>query len=584
MKKPLLHLRHLLLLSRQIEGYGLILIRVLGVHFLYKLMPLVLGFGTARLISELLFGRIDRIGGVFVVILSVIIFQAFLSYLDILVSHDMAYKILTNLRSAAYRHLDKVAPAALGKLRSGDMLSIILEDVERLEWFYAHTISQVFVALILPMAGIFLLGSFDLALALLLCFFIALMLLTQIVGQKRSNQQGAAMRSSLGRMSAGLVDAIQGMQDILSFQWQKPFFLKHFKEADAYNQASAAYAQRAAEERAFHYLLMGLSSLVMSLRIIFLVLEGRLEARMALPLILLSSLVYAPLQDALAMATNYGNILAAAERLFDLFALKPVVKDTGTLGSKAVLDQEGERSLSFEQLGFAYPHTEGKRLFDKLSFTVKQGEKLALVGSSGVGKTSLTRLLLREWPIQEGSIRIHGIDIQELSFSALRSLVTLVPQDLYLFHRSIRENLLMAKPEATEEAMRKALKEANALEFVDKLPEGLDTMMGERGVLLSGGEKQRIALAQAILKDAPILVLDEASSNLDAKNEAAIHDALDRIMEGRLCLVIAHRISTMKEADRLIFLADGRVQAEGCFDELYERSADFRKLIGSLDS
>ena len=203
------------------------------------------------------------------------------------------------------------------------------------------------------------------------------------------------------------------------------------------------------------------------------------------------------------------------------------------------------------------------------------------MGSSGSGKTTITRLLQRFYDSKEGIIQINGTDIRKIKLNALREMITVVPQEMYLFNRSIRENLRMAHPEASERKMIEAVEKAQILDVIEKMPQSWDTYVGEKGLKLSGGEKARLALAQAFLKDAPILILDEASANLDSENEKKINEAVNQLKEGRATLIIAHRISTMQSADRIILLKDGKVERQGNFSELINSCEYFQKLIGT---
>jgi ATP-binding cassette subfamily B protein len=219
-----------------------------------------------------------------------------------------------------------------------------------------------------------------------------------------------------------------------------------------------------------------------------------------------------------------------------------------------------------------------ENLFDNFSLHVKPGERIGLVGHSGSGKTTLSRLLLRFSDIKSGEILIDDQNIAEVTQESLRRSIAYVPQEPMLFHRSLRENIAYGKINASDEDILKAARQANAIEFIEKLPEGLDTMVGERGVKLSGGQRQRIAIARAILKDAPILLLDEATSALDSESEKLIQDALEKLMKGRTSIVIAHRLSTIAKLDRIIVLDNGTISEQGSHAHLLEQKGTYSKL------
>ena len=237
-----------------------------------------------------------------------------------------------------------------------------------------------------------------------------------------------------------------------------------------------------------------------------------------------------------------------------------------------------EGRIAFENLNFQYTDGRSENIFTDFCLSIKPGERIGLVGRSGSGKTTLTRLLLRLEDIQEGHISIDGQDISKVTQVSLRRQIAYVPQEPLLFHRTIAENIAYGRPQATAEEIRQAAKEANALEFIERLPEGFETITGERGVKLSGGQRQRIAIARAILTNAPILVLDEATSALDSESEKMIQDALSNLMKSRTSIVIAHRLSTVSSLDRIIVLKDGKIEEDGTHEELLKNNGEYAGL------
>ena len=285
----------------------------------------------------------------------------------------------------------------------------------------------------------------------------------------------------------------------------------------------------------------------------------------------------------LTMRFNYFNsMMQRINRAFGDAAEMTRVLDEPTLvaddaDAKPLAVTEGR--IDFENLRFRYPDApQDDCVFEDLNLHIPAGQRVGLVGRSGSGKTTLTKLLLRLDDVQEGRVLVDGQDVSHCTQQSLRRQVAYVPQEALLFHRSIRENIAYGKPDATDEEIRRAAEEANALEFIERLPDGFDTMVGERGVKLSGGQRQRVAIARAILVDAPILVLDEATSALDSESEALVQGALENLMRGRTSIVVAHRLSTVASLDRIVVLAHGEVVEDGTHHELVERGGEYASL------
>jgi subfamily B ATP-binding cassette protein MsbA len=265
---------------------------------------------------------------------------------------------------------------------------------------------------------------------------------------------------------------------------------------------------------------------------------------------------------------------AAADRIFELMDWKPTLAEAEQPRALEGL----ERGIELKDVRFAYPDAPEREILKGISFEVRRGEAVALVGQSGAGKSSLVSLLPRLFDVTAGSIRIDGVDVRELNLSSLRKNIAVVSQDVFLFNDTIEENIRCGRLDATVQEIHEAAKRAHALEFIERLPQGMKTVIGDRGMKLSGGERQRISIARAFLRQAPLLILDEATSSLDTASERAVQEALDELMKDRTTLVIAHRLSTVQNLDRIYVMREGRIIESGCHDELLSHQGEYARF------
>ncbi len=502
---------------------------------------------------------------------------AALSWLDSWIAHDLAFRLLAELRIALYRLLEPLAPAYLMRRRSGDLVSAATGDIELIELFYAHTLSPAFQALLVPGAVLIVLAVIAPPLALVLLPFLLAVALTPLLGARRMERLGGDMRAQSGEMNAHMVDSVQGLRTIAAFNHGKARRDEVVANGERMGALKTRFLRHQSVEQVTVEALIALGGLAVFTAGAALVVDGRM-ARFDLPLAtVLAVASFAPVVNIVIVAKELMQTVAAARRYFAIEDEPVTVSDGG--GAELPATSRG-LPVRFEDVSFRY-NPGAEPALEGASFELAAGQTVALVGRSGAGKTTAAHLLLRFWDPQAGRITIDGRDLRDFELDALRRQIGLVAQDTYLFNASLWENLRLGRPDASDEEVRRAARLANVEEFIEALPEGYDTVVGERGAQLSGGQRQRVAIARALLKDAPILVLDEATSHLDAVNEAEVRRGLERLMEGRTTLVIAHRLSTVRNADKIVVLENGRVFEQGTHGELLALDGLYSHLVAS---
>jgi len=497
-----------------------------------------------------------------------------LHWLESWLAHDIAYRLLAEMRIALFDKLDTLAPAYLMRRRSGDLIALASQDVETVEYFFAHTVAPALVAVLVPSTVLIALAVVAWPVALALLPFVLFAALAPVMTRARIDRLGAQARDALGLMGAYVTETIQGLSDLVAFQavaGRRRTFMELVRK---YQKIRLELLADLSAQTARLETVTGLGGLAVAVVGARLAAEHHLLAT-TLPLLILISLSsFLPISEIANVSRQLADTIASTRRLYAVHRERPAVAD----GPRRPPEPQGGSSIRFEAASFSYPGATRQAL-SEISLEVPPGATLALVGPSGAGKTTIANLLLRFWDPTAGRILIDGVDLRDFELDHLRRRISLVSQDTYLFNNSLRANVALARPEADEAAIRRALEQAALADFVDTLPEGLDTQVGERGVQLSGGQRQRVAIARAFLKNAPTLVLDEATSHLDAVSEAQVRGALDALMRDRTTIVIAHRLSTVRNADLLAVLDRGRLIETGSHTELLARNGLYARLI-----
>ncbi len=497
-----------------------------------------------------------------------------LHWLESWLAHDMAYRLLTDMRLDIFRKLDALAPAYFTRRRTGDLVGVATHDVELIEYFFAHTITPAFVAVLVPLGVLVTLAVFGWPIALALLPFLAWAALTPVLARSRIDRLGSRAREVSGDLTAHAVDSVQGLAEIVAFRHVRARGEEFGAKAREYLRVRMPFLHDLALQTSFQEVATGLGGLAVVGAGAALVSAGRLDSAIVPLLTLLALSAFVPVWEIAQVGRQLADTLGSARRVHAVHVEPVPVTDGPGVRAGAASGPALEMSL----VSFTYPGRR-RRALTEVTFAVPRGSTVALVGPSGAGKTTVASLFLRFWDPDSGTVRLDGHDLREYGLDELRRRIALVAQDTYLFNDTLRNNVLLARPDATETEVMAAVEQAALTEFVEGLPDGLETVVGERGAQLSGGQRQRVAIARAFLKDAPILILDEATSHLDAVSEQAVRGALDLLARSRTTLVIAHRLSTVRNAHRIIVLEDGRVAETGTHRELLDKGGLYAHLV-----
>jgi ATP-binding cassette subfamily B protein len=488
---------------------------------------------------------------------------ALLAGLHNLWTHQMSYRMLAEYRLTTFRKVRDLAPGYFHRSRSGDVASSAMGDMEVLELFTSHIVPPAVVAVLVPGAALVGLGLMHPLLPMVV--LPVLIAVATVPGWllAQANEDAERIRSGVGQLSADVVDALQGVREIAALGAEAEVLRRMDERQEHLARANARHGRRAGWEQAATDGLLAVGVLVTVLTVGGLVTADRLEPALAPAAVVIAAASFGPVMAVSRLAQELANIAAAFERIGRLLDQEPDVTDPAH--PKPV--PAGTGAIRFEDVTFTYPGAASPALRG-VSFEIQPGARVVIVGHSGAGKSTCAALLQRHFDPDRGRITIDGVDLRDLPSAAVRSLLAVVPQDTHLFRRSVHDNVRLARPEAGDADVDRALIAAHAHDFVHALADGGDTKLGELGTGLSGGQRQRIAIARALLADRPLALQDEAVSSLDTETERAINEALATTAHGRTTLLIAHRPSTIRTADLVVVLEQGEVAAVGTYDDL----------------
>lgn len=483
------------------------------------------------------------------------------TWIESWLSHVLAYRVIAALRLRVYDAIERIVPGRSARRRAGEVTGTAMGDVEALEWFYAHTLGAAMNALLTPVlfgiAIVVLVGPVGLVVPL----GIALLLTVPWLLAPLQTRQGADIRARLGELRATTFEGMESRREIAALGLageHRDTVLSHTR---AVQSSKRRFSLRGALEAGLADLVVSATTFGFLLALVAAAAAGSIDPVLIPPATMLATASIVPAAGAFAMLQRIGEMSAAATRILSLLD-EPDDLFPGDDTSPG----PGAGAVQLHNVAFAY--TSEHLVLDGLDLDIQPGEHLALVGASGAGKSTIARLLTRLWDPTSGSILLDGRTLRTLTPDTARREVSLIPQHPFVFRGSLRDNLLLANPAATDAQLEEAVQRAGLVDTVATFAGGLDEPVGERGTALSGGQRQRVAIAQALLRDPAVLILDEASANLDTILERDFADTLARVRFGRTTIVIAHRVSTIRRMPRVVLIDGGRVIADGTHDVL----------------
>ena len=499
--------------------------------------------------------------------------STFLQYVVTYWGHKLGLNIETDMREDLFHHVQKQSFRFFDNTKTGHIMSRITNDLFEIGELAHHGPEDLFIAVMTFIGAFWIMLTINVQLALVILFIVPILIFFMTYSNIKMSQAWKNMYEDIAGVNARIEDAVSGSRVVQSFT-NESFEMERFKENNEFFRQSKLGAYRVmAFVTSNIYMLMRFMTLVVLVYGAWLSFNGKLSYGELVAFVLYVNVLLKPIEKISALLELYPKGMAGFKRFTELLDQAPDVKDKK--GAKEVNSLRGD--IAFHDVTFTYEKTQAPVL-KNLSFNINKGETVAFVGPSGAGKTTICSLIPRFYDIQEGAITIDGIDLRDMTMRSLRKQIGIVQQDVFLFTGTLRENIAYGNLDATNEEIERAAKLAHMEDFINELPRGYETEVGERGLKLSGGQKQRIAIARMFLKDPPILILDEATSALDTETEAIIQEALMDLAKNRTTLIIAHRLATIKHADRIMVVTKDGIQEEGSHEELIKQGGMFAHL------
>lgn len=541
-------MKNLIHLVKPLTGYMIlaILMGLLG-HLCASFITIFGAFGVLQVLGMWK----GSLGFLFIGVAVFAVLRGILRYAEQSRNHFIAFKLLALIRDEVFQSLRKLTPAKLEGKDKGNLITVITSDIELLEVFYAHTISPTAIAVLYTILLCLFIGQFHVILGILaLLAYLAVGVLIPLAVSKAGGDDGMRFRTKSGELGSFVLDSLRGLSETLQYGQGQECMRQMNHRTDELSKEEERMKRTTGRNMAITGMTILISDLLMLFVSSMLYQRGTLgfDGVLISTVALMSS--FGPVTALANLGSTLQNTFAAGNRVLDILEEEPMVKEI-----------TGQKEVAFhgakaEHVTFSYGQ---ETILKDVSADIKENSVVGIIGKSGSGKSTLLKLLMRFWDVQEGSVSISGTGVDQINTSNLRDMESFVTQETCLFHDSIAANLRIAKLDATQEELEAACKKASIHEFIKKLPQGYETQVGELGDTLSGGERQRLGLARAFLHDAPFMLLDEPTSNLDSLNEAVILKSLEEERNGKTVVLVSHRESTMQIADVVYSVERGRM-------------------------
>ncbi|ENI7311291.1 ABC transporter ATP-binding protein [Listeria monocytogenes] len=490
------------------------------------------------------------------------ILNTFMQYIVTYFGHMLGLNIETDMRRDLFSHLQKQPFGFYDNQKTGKLMSRMTTDLFEIGEVAHHGPEDIFISIMSLFGAFFLMLNINVKLAISTFILVPVLTVLIVYFNKRMTKVTTGIFKDLGNFNAGVENAISGVRVVQAFA-NEPHEKGRFSVLNqAYRQSKLMFYKVMGLSFSFNYFLMRLISLFALLFGAYFTINGEISYGEFVGFILLTNVFIRPIEKINNVIESYPKGFAGFKRFLEVMDTEPAIQDEK--GAKPAEAFRGD--IAYNQVSFEY--SDGKKVLNHINLSIKAGETVAFVGPSGAGKTTICNLLPRFYDVSAGEITIDGENIKRFTLPSLRAQIGVVQQDVFLFSGTVRENIAYGKLDASDEEIEHVVKLAHLSKVVEEMPDGLDTIIGERGVKLSGGQKQRLAIARMFLKNPPILILDEATSALDTETEQVIQASLEELAEGRTTLIIAHRLATIKHADRIIVVNETGIAETGTHDEL----------------